>query len=70
VAGAIPAIFPMDEENLSRQIESSKANTSEISEALEDFDIDEYLHESFRNLDDRLRHLEIKFQSLINSRKN
>jgi|GEM_PF-6304517 len=59
----------MDEENLSHQIESSKANISEISEALENFDIDEYLHESFRHLDERLRGLEIKFQSLINSRK-
>jgi len=58
------------DENLSHQIESSKANTREISEALENFDIDEYLHESFRNLDERLRGLEIKFQSLINSRKN
>jgi hypothetical protein len=60
----------MDEENLSHQIESSKANISEISEALENFDIDEYLHESFRNLDERLRGLEIKYQALINSRKN
>lgn len=59
----------MNEENLSHQIESSKANLSEISEALENFDIDEYLHEQFRNLDERLRTLEIKFQSLINSRK-
>jgi hypothetical protein len=59
----------MNEENLSHQIESSKANISEISEALESFDIDEYLHEQFRALDERLRHLEIKFQSLINSRK-
>ena len=60
----------MDEENLSHQIESSKANVSDISEALENFDIDEYLHESFRHLDERLRSLEIKFQSLLNSRKN
>jgi len=59
----------MNEENLSHQIESSKANLSEISETLENFDIDEYLHEQFRTLDERLRHLEIKFQSLINSRK-
>ncbi len=59
----------MEEENLSHQIESSKADVSEISEALENFDIDEYLHEQFRNLDERLRHLEIKFQSLINSRR-
>lgn len=60
----------MDEENLSHQIESSKANLSDISEALENFDLDEYLHEQFRNLDERLRHLEIKFQSLINSRRS
>jgi hypothetical protein len=60
----------MNEENLSQQIESSKANISEISEALENFDIDEYLHELFRNLDERLRGLEIKYQALINSRKN
>jgi hypothetical protein len=60
----------MDEENLSQKIESSKANISEISEALENFDIDEYLHESFRNLDERLRGLEIKYQALINSRKH
>jgi hypothetical protein len=60
----------MDENNLSHQIETSKANISDISEALKNFDIDEYLHESFRNLDERLRSLEIKFQSLLNSRKN
>jgi hypothetical protein len=60
----------MDEENLSHQIESSKANIGEISGLLEHFDIDEYLHESFRNLDERLRGLEIKYQALINSRKN
>lgn len=59
----------MDEENISQQIESSKAKISDISEALENFDIDEYLHESFRNLDERLRHLEIKFQALINTRR-
>lgn len=59
----------MDEQNLSNQIEYSKANTSDISEALEKFDIDEYLHEKIRNLDERLRHLEIKFQALINSRR-
>jgi len=59
----------MNEENLSNQIESSKVNLSEISEALENFDIDEYLHEQFRSLDERLRSLEIRFQSLINSRK-
>jgi hypothetical protein len=60
----------MDDPNLPEQIEGSKANVSEISEALENFDIDEYLHESFRNLDERLRSLEIKFYSLINSRKS
>ena len=60
----------MNEENLSHQIESSKANISDICEGLENFDIDEYLHEQFRNLDERLRSLEIKFQSLLNSRKN
>jgi predicted nuclease with TOPRIM domain len=60
----------MDEENLSHQIESSKADVSEISEALENFDIDLALHEQFRNLDEQLRHLEIKFQSLINSRRS
>lgn len=59
----------MEEKNLSQQIESSKADVSEISEALENFDIDIALHEQFRHLDERLRHLEIKFQSLINSRK-
>jgi hypothetical protein len=60
----------MDEQNLPSQIEGSKADISEISEALENFDIDEYLHESFRNLDERLRSLEIKFHALLNSRKS
>lgn len=60
----------MDESNLPQEIEASKADLSEISEALENFDIDEYLHESFRNLNERLRSLEIKFHALINSRKS
>jgi hypothetical protein len=41
--------FPMDENNLSHQIESSKANVSEISQALENFDIDLALHEQFNH---------------------
>jgi predicted nuclease with TOPRIM domain len=60
----------MDEENLSHQIESSKADVSEISEALENFDIDLALHEQFNHLEERLRSLEIKFQALIKLRKN
>ncbi len=67
--GEIP-LFPMDEENLSRQIESSKADVSEISEALENFDIDLALHEQFNQLEERLRSLEIKFQALIKLRRN
>jgi len=59
----------MDENNLSHQIESSKANVSEISQALENFDIDLALHEQFNHLEERLRSLEIKFQALINSRR-
>lgn len=60
----------MNEDNYSTQIDSCKAEMSEISEALENFDIDLALHEKFDYLEELLRSLEIKFQSLIKSRRN
>ena len=59
----------MSEDNYSNQIDSCKADVSEISEALENFDIDLALHEKFDYLEERLRSLEIKFQSLVKTRR-
>ena len=57
----------MDE--LNSKIENLKTNNDELDEVLEKYDLDEQLEEVFNTIDARFHRLEIKYQSLINTRR-
>jgi predicted nuclease with TOPRIM domain len=60
----------MDEKQpLSHEIEALKTDSDELEEVLDRFDLDESLEAHFNSLDERFRQLEIKYQSLLNTRK-
>lgn len=56
----------MNEENFSPQEVSSE----QVEEILRTSDIDESLENIILTLDEQLRNLEIKYQALVNSRRN
>jgi hypothetical protein len=58
----------MDDE-LERQIEKFKTDKGELNQVLEKYDLDEELALEFSEIDKAFRQLEIKYQSLINTRK-
>ncbi len=57
----------MDE--LKSQIEDFKTDESELSEVLDKFDLDESLAAEFEVIATQFQQLEIKYQSLINTRR-
>jgi hypothetical protein len=57
----------MDE--LKNQIEDFKTDESELSEVLDKFDLDESLAAEFEVIATQFQQLEIKYQSLINTRR-
>ncbi len=57
----------MDE--LKNQIEDFKTDESELSEVLDKFDLDESLAAEFELIATQFQQLEIKYQSLINTRR-
>jgi uncharacterized protein (DUF3084 family) len=57
----------MDE--LKNQIEDFKTDESELSEVLDKFDLDESLATEFDAIATQFQQLEIKYQSLINTRR-
>jgi predicted nuclease with TOPRIM domain len=60
----------MDEKQpISHEIEALKTDSNELEEVLNHYDLDESLEAQFNALDDRFRQLEIKYQSLLNTRR-
>ncbi|MBD2505454.1 hypothetical protein [Anabaena azotica] len=57
----------MDE--LNRQIEDAKTDQQELNQVLKKYDLDEALALEFNEIDKAFRQLEIRYQSLINTRK-
>jgi phosphopantothenate synthetase len=60
----------MDEKQpLSHEIKALKTDSDELEEVLNRYDLDESLEAHFNHLDERFRQLEIKYQSLLNTRR-
>ena len=57
----------MDE--LDNQIQSAKTDETELNLVLKKYDLDEELALEFSEIDKAFRQLEIKYQSLVNTRK-
>lgn len=57
----------MDE--LSSQIQNAKTDETELKQVLKKYDLDEELALEFSEIDKAFRQLEIKYQSLLNTRK-
>lgn len=60
-------ISNMDE--LNSQIENAKTDEKELNKVLNKYDLDEELALEFSEIDKAFRQLEIKYQSLLNTRK-
>ncbi len=58
-----------EEQPFSHDIETLKTDQSELEEVLNRYDLDESLEAHFNILDERFRQLEIKYQSLLNTRR-
>lgn len=57
----------MDE--LNSQIQDAKTDETELKQVLKKYDLDEELALEFSEIDKAFRQLEIKYQSLLNTRK-
>ena len=57
----------MDE--LDNQIQSAKTDETELNQVLKKYDLDEELALEFSEIDKAFHQLEIKYQSLLNTRK-
>lgn len=57
----------MDETN--KKIQNLKTDEVELEEILEDYDLDQFLEDEFNAIDDAIKQLEIKYQSLMNTRR-
>ncbi|WP_461947864.1 hypothetical protein [Nostoc sp.] len=57
----------MDE--LNSQIQDAKTDEIELKQVLKKYDLDEELALEFRDIDKAFTQLEIKYQSLLNTRK-
>lgn len=57
----------MDE--LDSQIQDAKTDETELKQVLKKYDLDEELALEFSEIDKAFRQLEIKYQSLLNTRK-
>ncbi|MGJ5631216.1 hypothetical protein [Nostoc sp. CALU 1950] len=60
-------ISNMDE--LNSQIENAKTDEKELNKVLKKYDLDEELALEFSEIDKAFKQLEIKYQSLLNTRK-
>lgn len=56
-------------DDLNSQIQSAKTDETELKQALKKYDLDEQLTLEFSEIDKAFRQLEIKYQSLLNTRK-
>ena len=56
-------------DDLNSQIQSAKTDEKELNLVLKKYDLDEELALEFSEIDKAFRQLEIKYQSLLNTRK-
>ena len=56
-------------DDLNSQIQSAKTDETELNQVLKKYDLDEELALEFSEIDKAFRQLEIKYQSLLNTRK-
>ena len=56
-------------DDLNSQIQSAKTDELELKQVLKKYDLDEELALEFSEIDKAFRQLEIKYQSLLNTRK-
>lgn len=56
-------------DDLNGQIQSAKTDETELNQVLKKYDLDEELALEFSEIDKAFRQLEIKYQSLLNTRK-
>lgn len=59
----------MDEPNISDQIQNAKTDESELDEVLDRYDLDEALEREFDAIYAQFQQLEIKYQSILNTRR-
>ncbi|MBD2536116.1 hypothetical protein H6G97_45105 [Nostoc flagelliforme FACHB-838] len=57
------------QDDLSSQIQDAKTDETELNLVLKKYDLDEELALEFSEIDKAFRQLEIKYQSLLNTRK-
>ncbi|MEH1803506.1 MAG: hypothetical protein V7L02_06950 [Nostoc sp.] len=57
------------QDDLNSQIQDAKTDETELNLVLRKYDLDEELALEFSEIDKAFRQLEIKYQSLINTRK-
>ncbi|MBD2249495.1 hypothetical protein [Nostoc sp. FACHB-888] len=57
------------QDDLNSQIQDAKTDETELNLVLKKYDLDEELALEFSDIDKAFRQLEIKYQSLINTRK-
>ncbi|AVH68580.1 hypothetical protein [Nostoc sp. 'Peltigera membranacea cyanobiont' N6] len=56
-------------DDLNSQIQDAKTDETELNKVLKKYDLDEQLSIEFSEIDKAFRQLEIKYQSLLNTRK-
>jgi hypothetical protein len=56
-------------DDLNSQIQDAKTDETELKQVLKKYDLDEELALEFSEIDKAFRQLEIKYQSLVNTRK-
>lgn len=56
-------------DDLNSHIQDAKTDETELNQVLKKYDLDEQLSIEFSEIDKAFRQLEIKYQSLLNTRK-
>ncbi|MCC5611058.1 hypothetical protein LC612_30985 [Nostoc sp. CHAB 5834] len=56
-------------DDLNSQIQDAKTDETELKQVLKKYDLDQELALEFSEIDKAFRQLEIKYQSLVNTRK-
>lgn len=54
---------------MEEQIENLKTDEGELEEILKEYDLDQYLEDEFNLIEDAAKQLEIRYQSLMNTRR-
>lgn len=58
-----------EENNISEQIEDAKTDSEELEQVLDRYDLDESLAAEFDAIATQFQQLEIKYQSILNTRR-